>query len=175
MQHFLLDTSVLVLKYHHRDEEEASLAAKIKRLFEAKRENDAFLFVPNFCIVETFNTFAKFCYEERLINEAAYNRYREALKADVVGGTILYSYELSRRHILAADEVLKPEHTSGKRGAGDSLSTVDILLISMGMDIARIVGRNNLKILANENRIVDVCKSSDKFPPAEHIKKFRYS
>ncbi len=37
MQHFLLDTSVLVLKYHRRDDKEAALGAKIKKLFEARR------------------------------------------------------------------------------------------------------------------------------------------
>ncbi|MBI4056840.1 MAG: hypothetical protein HY399_04750 [Elusimicrobia bacterium] len=159
------------MKYHQKDQEEGRLATKVKKLFEEKRMGTSFLFVANFCIAETFNTLARYFYEEKLIPEKAYGSYKEALHEDVVGGKILYSYELSRRHILGADDIFKTEHTLSRRN-GDSLSTFDILLISMGMDITRVVGKGNLKILVKENRIVDVCRSSSEFPLAVHIEKF---
>ena len=52
------------------------------------------------------------------------------------------------------------------------MSTFDILIIAMGMELMRIHPPKNVFIVTGDKRIVKICKSSDKFPKAILVHKF---
>jgi hypothetical protein len=129
----------------------------------AKAAGRAFLYVPNFCIAEAMCAFAKKCWQEKLYGTGsgarnAFNEFRDALLEHVVSSKILYSFELSRRHLILAHNVYERAATiSSSLRSGKPLSTLDVLMISMGLDLMNVHGKDNLYLVTAERPIYDVC------------------
>lgn len=169
MRYFLLDANVLVA-YYCKADEDGALRRRAADLVAARADGEAFLYVPNFCVAETLRAFAKKCWQEKLFGNThqdareAFDSFRKALLDDVVDGKILYSYELSRRHIKLTDRIYELSSRLSFR-SGSVPSTFDVLLIAMGCDLMRIHGEDNLFIVTAERPIVDVCFEARKELP----------
>ncbi len=122
----------------------------------------AAFFIPNFCIAEVFNTFARWHFDppesRQKIEWAEYERMVRRFRLDVRWGRMLYTYDLSRYHIMAADEIIPIEHTVARRSERDHLSTYDILLIAMGCELHYIGPAQSVYLVTCDRRIQIVCE-----------------
>jgi hypothetical protein len=141
--YYILDASAV----HHLYMVDDEMTPKLDHFVEQKGLGRAFLFVPNFCVAETFNTFAKYYYRRKSLSPEQYARCQEAFKHDIHNGHLLYHYELNRYHVLNVDHIIPFEHLfepkrpkGTKKGEEWALSTFDILIIALGMELARITG-----------------------------------
>jgi hypothetical protein len=143
--YYLLDASAVAHIYVADDD----LTPKLDHFIEQKGLGRAFLMVPNFCIAETFNTLAKLHYRSASLDDEQYRLCREAFTQDIHNGQLLYHYELNRYHVLYIDHILPFEHLfetqrpkGMKKGAEWTLSTFDMLIISVGIELARMTGNS---------------------------------
>ncbi len=155
MKYYLLDASAIVHYYVL-----SNLTPKISKLIEQKQQQQSFLFVPMFCIAETYNTFAKFLYRQKKINQIEYQKIYEKFTSDVRRGKLFYQTELNRWHIMNVDYISPIEHQfyptrlNKKQEVEDwYLSTFDILFIATGIELAKILGRNNLILVTCDERM----------------------
>jgi len=158
MRYYLLDASAIVHYYVP-----SGLTDKVNKLVEQKQRQQSFLFVPIFCIAETYNTFAKYHYRQNKINSKEYSLIYEKFTSDIRRGKLFYQTELNRWHIMNVDYISPIEHTWFTRRPNKEnkeedwyLSTFDILFIATGIELARILGRNNLTLVTCDERIVKI-------------------
>lgn len=180
MIYYLLDASALVLKHSPDPDDSVERAKKVMNAIEAQRkENEAFLFLPNFCVVEAFNTLAKwFWREKRFRTKEQYEDARKALERDVKRVDELddqrrfYAYDLHRYHVLNCNKVFEVEHTTDLEpdpkypGRFRSpLSTFDILIIAMGMELMKTHAGQEIRIVTCDRRLTRIAeKLSDDRP-----------
>ena len=118
--------------------------------------------------------FAKKCWQEKLYGTGsgardAFNKFQEALLGDIVSSKILYSFELSRRHLLLAHKVYEQAATISLR-TGNPLGGLDILIVSMALDLMNIHGKDNFYLVTAERPIFDVCRAyRTEFPHVVNI------
>jgi uncharacterized LabA/DUF88 family protein len=105
---FLFDASV-ICSYFLAENKREHLLYNILKFKESKK---AFFYIPSFCISEVKNTFAKYRYRLKLINEDIYNEMMEEFTSMVTNRKIFYSYDLNRYHNLNTDEITPIEHTT---------------------------------------------------------------
>ena len=168
MTYYLVDASALIY-FYIPDSPTKRITKKVEYLVDQKQKGNAFLFVPNFCIAEVFNTFAKYHYRYKTTNpsqalsDKEYSSCCKAFRESVEKGRIFYPYEMNNMHLGNIDFITPFEHQyflqrekEGKQ-IDWCLSTFDILFISMGFELARIVGRKNVSLVTRDKRIVDIC------------------
>ncbi|MCX8083188.1 MAG: hypothetical protein N3D17_07375 [bacterium] len=159
MKYYLLDASAIIHYYIP-----SQLTTKINKLIEKKQQGEVFLFIPIFCIAETYNTFAKYYYRERKITEDNYNSIYKKFTDDVRRGKLFYQIELNRWHVMNVDYISPIEHTwfTTKKNKEDEenerkvdwyLSTFDILFIAVGIELAKMLGRNDINLVTCDDRI----------------------
>ncbi len=172
MKYYLLDSSAII--YHYIPSEYPSKTSKIDYLIQEKQEGKAFLFMTNFCIAEVFNTFAKYHFrykDYRNITQEDYEKCREDFKDAIHNAKLIYHYELNRYHILDVDYIVPFEHQYypiRKRQEKEKkwfLSTFDILFISAGIELVRMLGFENVYLVADEVRIMKICNVLRKLSP----------
>jgi predicted nucleic acid-binding protein len=121
-----------------------------------------FYYIPQFCIAEIFNIFAKWRYRKEqgktFINEKKYKSLRETFKTLIHDRASIYSYDLHRYHNLNCDKIYEIEHTTPKSSKKPYLSTFDILIIAMAIELQRIHGKDNITILTCDNRLIEIAK-----------------
>ncbi|MFH1902963.1 MAG: hypothetical protein ABIK20_02760 [Candidatus Omnitrophota bacterium] len=168
MKYYLIDTSALIYLYIP-DTPTKKITRKIEYLLQEKQKGNAFLFVPNFCIAEAFNTFAKYHYRykktapDRALSDGEYKLCCDKFQNDIKDGRIFYPYEMNNLHLSNVDFITPFEHQwfleREKEGKKEDwcLSTFDILFISMGLELVRIVGRDNLFFVTRDKRINQIC------------------
>jgi hypothetical protein len=152
--YYLLDASVLVHLYVPDEQ----IIPQIDHLLEQRGLQKAFLYVPNFCVAETFNSIARKHYREGVLDAATYRKCKEAFANDIHNGQLLYHHELNRYHILNADYVIPFEHlfpSERADGTERRLSTFDVLIIAMGMELMRITGGATY-VVTCDKRIAEV-------------------
>lgn len=115
----------------------------------------SFYYIPQFCVAEIFNMFAKWHYAEKKIGSKRYEQLCELFKDMIRNRKILYPYDLHRYHNLNCDKIYKHEHTTPK-GSDSKLSTFDILIIAMGIELQHIHGKDNLTILSCDKRLIKI-------------------
>jgi hypothetical protein len=139
-----------------------------------------FYYIPQFCIAEVFNTFAKWYYHSNendkkntntTLTSDQYKRINESFKILIRNRRVLYAYDLHRYHNLNCDKIFETEHTTPRK-KGSWLSTYDILIIAMAMELQRIHGENNITILADDRRLLKIAgllnvQAQDFLPPYE--------
>ena len=172
LRYFLLDASALVSYYC--GDEPGEIRARVAELFARHSEGAAFLYVPNFCVTEVLRSMAKKCWTEKKGDpdpDSAFHTFKETFLTDIRNAKILYSYELTRRHILLSDEIYKTAATMSTR-QGHNPGAFDLLIIAMGLDLAQIHGQDNLYIVTADAGLADVCnKDTKSFPKAFNIAK----
>jgi hypothetical protein len=141
--YYLFDASAL----HHIYVPDDKLTERLDHFIEQKGLGRAFLFVPNFCVAEVFNSLARRHFRQNELTVAQYRLCREAFRLDIHNGLLFYHYELNRYHVLNTDYIMPFEHLfetcrpkGCKKGEQWSLSTLDLLIIGMGMELTRMTG-----------------------------------
>ncbi len=137
MRTYLFDASAAVDIYVPRNKR---VGTAIQFIQTQKRVRKAKLFIPSFCIAEVFNTFAKRRFraerQQDVLDEASYKQHLSNFRDQIHWGRTLYTYDLNRYHIIAADKIIPVEHQLATSRGGDYLSTFDILVIAMACELA---------------------------------------
>ena len=166
MIYYLFDASALILFYQKANK-------KLDEIFVSKAKNESFIYVPQFCVPEVFNTFARLYYRDKKISEDIYNQYCVAFKEHVSSRKVIYCYDLHRYHNLNAHQLFIYDHTIpyDHINSTKSLSTLDILIISMGMELKRIHPPQDVFLVTADKRMQTVCKACpSEFPQVIFVK-----
>ena len=182
MIYYLLDASALVLKYTPNPDKYVQRAKAVMEAIEAQRkEKEVFLFLPNFCVVEAFNTLAKWFWREKRFH--AKGQYEDACKAlerdvkrlDELGDKRrFYAYDLHRYHVLNCNKVFETEHTTDLEPDSkypgrfkSPLSTFDVLIIAMGMELKKVHAGQSVYIATGDKRLALIAEELSKKSPDE--------
>lgn len=149
--YYLVDTSA-VIHYYKSD---PTLTPRIEHIIEQRGLGRAILFIPNFCIAEVFNTFAKFHFRTKELTANEYQSCCERFRQDIHNAKLFYHYELQRYHILNVDYIVPFEHQFFTQ-RDEFLSTFDILILAMGLELVRMVGVHDFYIITCDSRIVRI-------------------
>lgn len=115
----------------------------------------SFYYIPQFCVAEIFNMFAKWHYAEKRIDSKKYDQLCDMFKLMIRNRALLYPYDLHRYHNINCDKIYKTEHSIPK-GNDHKLSTFDILIIAMGIELQHIHGKDNFTILSCDKRLLKI-------------------
>jgi hypothetical protein len=153
--YYLLDTSALRYLYVPQGD----ITERLDHILEQRALDEAFLFIPNFCVAEMFNTLARLHFRDKELNESEYRYCKDAFSRDIHNGMLFYHYELNRYHVLDVDHVIPFEHLfqPSYKGKERILSTFDVLIVTMGMELARITG-GKCHIMTCDRRIAQIAK-----------------
>lgn len=174
--YLLLDTNVVAGYYLPRSLDSKRARERIGIILDSIRSGASshFLYMPNFCIAETFSVFMKHAFGRwnRHVKKAGgkidarvYESLVDQFVQDIHNGKFIYQYELSRYHILGINLVAPIDHhyqiTRGKKNH-KPMGTFDHLIVSMGIHLAHIHGSENVVIVTADSRLADTlakCKS----------------
>jgi len=131
MKYYLIDTSAFVFAVENINQTRMDF-------FVEKAKGEAFLYIPQFCVTEVFNTYARKFYEENVIQGDVYTEWRNEFIKATHNRRILYCYNLHRYHNLNAHKVYKVEHKVPRLSNEHPLSAFDILIIAMGMELKKV-------------------------------------
>ena len=163
MRTYIFDASAAVELYDPRNLKCEKAVGFIVQ--QRKIHKQAILYIPNFCIVEVFNTLARKHFKNKTLDERLYGNDLKRFRNDVHWGKTLYSYELNRYHIIAADEIIPLEHHVASEHERDHLSTFDILIITMACELAYVGSAEDTFLVTCDRRIqkvVNQFKSTEK-------------
>jgi len=153
---YLIDTCAWV-NYYKGDEKVQLL---LNHIIVQKGLGRATLFMPSFCIAEVFNTFAKWRYRGNDIKliENEYTEVKKNFRSHIRRGALLTEYPLHIYHIYNTDYVIPFEHQweTGKDGNW-SLSTFDLLIIAMGIELVKHYGDSPVRIISCDKRLPLLC------------------
>ena len=159
MNYYLLDASAFVYAIENID--------KLKKNFFIEKSNGSvFLYIPQFCIVEVFNAFARFFYRDKRIGNELYTKWRGEFSKLVRNRKVLYCYDLHRYHNFNADKIYKFEHSVPYKSGEKSLSAFDILVIAMSMELKHLHSPNQVSILTRDGRLYRISNMRNEFAPA---------
>ncbi len=149
---YLFDTCAWV----HYYKGEPKVKALIDRILLHKGLNRATLFMPSFCITEVFNTFAKWRYrgEEISIKEDEYNDIKEKFRSHIRRGSLITEYPLHIYHTYNTDYIIPFEHQWDTHEK--ALSTFDILILGMGIELVKHYGEFPVRIVTAEKRLANI-------------------
>lgn len=201
--YLLLDANVTAAYYLPRSTKSAKVRERIESIFDSVRsgETNHFFYLPNFCVAEVFSVFMKYSFGRwnqhvkatGTIDTRHYNRIVEQFQSDIHNGQFICHYELSRYHVLGINLVAPVDHyfqisrARIKRRKGKKISekrvrpsvvpmgTVDHLIISMGLHLTRIHGRDNVAILSSDDRLTDILAKCKSGIPTATIRKLKLS
>lgn len=168
----LLDANVTAGYYLPRSLRSLRARSRIEAIVNAARSGqvDVFLYIPNFCIAEVFSTFMKYAFggwnrhvtrAGGRIDRRVYERLVDQFQKDIHNGAVINQYELSRYHVLGVNLVAPIDHHFQIRRAGRNhrpMSTLDHLLVSMGIQLAKVHGQDNVVVISADRRLCDVLK-----------------
>ena len=155
---YLFDACAFI-NYFRKSPGYPDIEDKVNHIVEQKGLNQATIFMPNFCIAEVFNTLGRLRYREGVIkNDAEYSIVKNAFRHHIRRGALISEYPLHIYHIYNADYIVPFEH-QWSIGPDQSwhLSTFDILIIGMGMELAKHFGDENVRIVTCDNRLEMIC------------------
>lgn len=151
---YLLDTCAWVNYY----KAEHKVKVLLDHIIEQRGLKKATLFMPSFCIVEVFNTFAKWRYRRKDIKEQDYEDIKKKFRDHVRKGALISEYPLHIYHIYNTDYIVPFENQWDLgHNQENHLSSFDILIIGMGMELVKHYGDKPVKILTCEKRIANLC------------------
>lgn len=149
MKYYLIDASAFVYAVENEGNTKIDF-------FMEKAGNKAFLYIPQFCIAEVLNTYARFFFKDKKIGSDTYTKWRGAFLKAVHNRRIFYVYDLHRYHNLNADAIYKIEHKIALGPKEGPLSAFDILIIAMGMELKRIHIADEVIILTRDGRLLKI-------------------
>lgn len=154
MKTYLLDASAAIEIYLADKQNTGQIMRHV--LGEQERKS-ATLFIPNFCVAEVFNCFARKHFRENGMSTDTYKEYLDRFRGDIHWGKTIYSYDLNRYHIVAADNIIPAEQKRELKAGKGPLSTFDILIIAMACELAYTRGVSNTFLLTRDERLNEVC------------------
>jgi predicted nucleic acid-binding protein len=162
MRTYIFDACAAVDIYCPRSE-------KVKRVLKFIVEqrtlhNKAALYIPDFCIVEVFNTLAKMHFKKRVLSKEQYEDCLQRFRNDIHWASVLYPYAINRYHMLGADEIIPIEQNTPSEKDWDHLSTYDILLIAMASELAYLGDPEEVFLVTCDRRVKRVCDSFKETP-----------
>jgi hypothetical protein len=184
----LFDASVVAAYYCPITTRSKKAVEIARNIIESVRsgERNHFFYIPNFCIAEVFNVFMKYTYSnwnrhtrQGRLNRKVHNSVRKQFQKDIHNASLFYHYELSRYHVLAINLVSPIDHyyklaRSVKRGSRHNpAGTLDQLIITMGIHLARIHGSENVVVITTDERIckiIEKCRSPIGLSARNHLK-----
>ena len=141
MKYYLIDTSAFVYSIENLGKTKIDF-------FSEKALNKAFLYLPQFCVTEVLNTFARCFFQKKSIpTEEIYKEWCVNFLDAIRNRKLIYVYDLHRYHNLNTDPIIIKEHTTPLTGKERYLSSFDILIIAMAMELSKIHIENNEVIL----------------------------
>ena len=185
------------------DEYQHSLGLR-KHITQQRVTNKAIILMPSFCIAEVRNTLAKwqFRYKNVFRSKEHYDTVFGTFISHVHDRKFFYSCDLNRHHNLNTSAVTEIEHTTetefhatGLPVGTDSvaineklrekhphdhtgryyLSTLDILIIAMGMELKKITGAE-IHLLTCDRRLSLISsKGPEEFPKPYYWPKLKIS
>ena len=182
--YFLIDANVAAGYYLPRSLNSKKAQESIRLILNYVRANPDkyFIYIPNFCVAETFSVFMKHSFghwnshvkKKGTIDTRIYKRVCKQFRKDIHNGHFMYHYELSRYHILGINLVAPIDHyykiSRGKKRV-TPMGTFDHLIISMGIHLVHIHGRDNVCILSCDDRLIDILKKCKSHIPRSIVKK----
>ncbi|MEZ5557990.1 MAG: hypothetical protein R3E86_05510 [Pseudomonadales bacterium] len=186
MLYVLLDTNVTAGYYLPRSLNSSKARSRIENIFDSARsgESEMFFYIPNFCVAETFSVFMKHSFgkwnthvkKKGTIDTRIYNQLVAQFQSDIHNGHFLYHYELSRYHVLGINLVAPVDHyykfKRGKKYVAP-MGTFDHLIVSMGIHLAYIHGKDNVVLLTADDRISNILDRCNAGLPASTIRKLK--
>ncbi|MDR3244695.1 MAG: hypothetical protein LBT79_08105 [Elusimicrobiota bacterium] len=123
-----------------------------------------FYYIPQFCIPEVFNMFAKWRYDtdynkrhkRKKLNKKEYEYLYKLFISYVHNRVLLYPYDLHRYHNLNCHKIYMVENNTDRQQPTDRLSAFDILIIAMGIELQKIHGKNNITILSCDKILIRI-------------------
>lgn len=175
---YLFDTSVILRTFlpsrlfPNEEQRAQRVKDRIKNYaFPQWVDNEACLIIPNFIVAETLKIIAGiFMGDEKIdINQRVTHydnfkntfigwiKYRPLLDEhrEMVQVNKFFTYELNRHHTLNLDDVFKFDYQT--LPLERNLSSHDSLLVSVGIELQRLFGNENVFILTLDERIRKVC------------------
>lgn len=153
---YLIDTCAWV-NYYKGDVKVQTL---LNHIIDQKGSNRATLFMPSFCIAEVFNTFAKWRYrgDDVRLTEPEYEEIKKIFRTHIRRGALITEYPLHIYHIYNTDYVIPFEH-QWNTGLDNKwfLSTFDILIIGMGIELVKHFGEKPVRIISCDKRLPLLC------------------
>ncbi len=170
--YLLMDANVTTGYYLPRSLRSVRARARVESIINAARSGsaDLFLCIPNFCIAEVFSTFMKCAFggwnrhvrsAGGRIDRRVYQRLVSQFQKDIHNGAVINQSELSRYHVLGINLVAPIDHHFQIRRAGRNhrpMSTLDHLLVSMGIQLAKVHGQDRVVVISTDRRLCDVLK-----------------
>jgi len=149
MVYYLVDASAFIYAMENR--------RKLKlNIFQERAEGRAFLYLPQFCVAEVLNAYARLHYRDKTMNDEQYRAWRKKFMDSLEDRTILYPYELQERHLANADAIYEYSHQQPLGRNQTPLSAFDILIIAMAMELKRVHRPNPVVLLTRDGRLEQV-------------------
>ena len=170
MKYVLLDANVTAGYYLPRSLNSIKARERIQVILESARSGklEAFFYLPNFCVAEVFSVFMKHSFgawnshvkRKGTIDTRVYKSLVKQFQDDIHNGKFIYHYELSRYHVLGINLVAPIDHyfrfRRTKKRRITPMGTFDHLIISMGIHLVKIHGRENVVVLSADDRLIDI-------------------
>jgi len=174
MNAILFDASAVVSWYF---DESSRAKESLSRILRLKEELGCILYLPNICIPEVLNAFARRRQEHNKsghrLSRTEYTANLDRFKRDIHWGKLFYPYDLNRYHMIAADEIIPFEYEVKRQAKGDKdkqydrLSGFDILVIAMASELAFVHGPERSFLVTGDSRMKRVCDAIKATPPKE--------
>jgi hypothetical protein len=149
MKYYLIDTSAYIYAVI-----QIGKSAELKHdFFVEKAAGNAFLYMPQFCIAEVLNTFARFLFRDKKIGAELYNKWRNHFIDQIHNRKVIYAYDLHRYHILNADAIYRAEQKTRISKKEKYMSTFDILIIAMAIELKKIHANDQVILLTRDGRL----------------------
>jgi hypothetical protein len=183
----LLDSNVTAGYYLPRSLDSRKAQRRIENILLSIRsgKSDHFLYIPNFCIAEVFSVFMKHAFGKwnrqvikkgGTIEKRVYQKLVDQFQEDIHNGKFIYHLELNRYHILGINLVAPIDHYYRLSKGKENLSpcgTFDHLILSMGITLSHIHGRNNVCIVSADDRLTDLLSKCSSLNKPATIKKLK--
>ena len=151
MKYYLIDASAYIYTVQNLE------LTKIN-FFSEKTNQEAFLYLPQFCVTEVLNAFARFYFKEKTIQANTYTEWRNDFIKSIRNRSLFYIYDLHRYHNLNADKIYRIEQTTPLSQKEHYLTSFDILIIAMAMELKKIHYPNPVMILSRDGRLIRIAK-----------------
>lgn len=182
---FLIDANVAAGYYLPRSLSSIKARSRIEMIIDYIRghRKDHFIYIPNICIAETVSVLIKHSFgkwnrhvkSKGTIDKRVYKKLIASFQSDIHNAKFMYHYELDRYHVLGINIVAPIDHyfQIDKKGNINPMKTFDHLVISMGVNLVRIHGKDNVCILTADNRMSKVLEKCKSTISAKTIKKLK--
>ena len=166
---FLVDSNVVIGYYLPQAAANKRVDGRARVLIDFARKNKGgpvFMYISNFCVAEVFNVFNRWRFGKwnrkvrKAISPEEHKRAVSSFRRDIHNAAVFYNYELARYHVLNTD-LISPidNHYAFYRGTKKvlkPLSTHDLLIVGMGIELAHTHGWDSFHIVTADSRICDI-------------------